>query len=115
MVQTCENTYSSSWFEVIKNSFGKSKYNTDQKALCVQKAGHFRRGVEVGGKENYSGNESWCEDPCIVQYLLGMQFIIFLYYFILQTNNIPSNFECFNGSFTYYREQFYSIKQRRRN
>ena len=118
MVRTCENTYSSSWFDIIKNSFGKSKYNTDQKALCVQKAGHFRRGVEVGGKENYSGNESWCEDPCIVQYLLGMQFIIFLYYFILQTKfmfNIPSNFECFNGSITYYRKQFYSIKQRRRN
>ena len=83
MVQTCENTYSSSWFDVIKNSFGKSKYNTDQKALCVQKAGHFRRAAEVGGEENYSGNESWCEDPCIVQYLLGIRLLIFLYTFVL--------------------------------
>ena len=84
MVQTCENTYSSSWFDVIKNSFGKSRYNTDQKALCVQKAGHFRRGVEVGGEENYSGNESWCEDPCIVQYLLGMQLLIFYIIYIAE-------------------------------
>ena len=78
MVQTCENTYSSSWFDVIKKSFGKSEYNVDQKELCVQKAGHFKRGVEVGGEENYSGNESWCEDPCVVQYLLGMQKDIYL-------------------------------------
>jgi len=88
MVQTCENTYSSSWLDVIKNSFGKSKYNTDQKELCVQKAGHFRQGVEVGGEENYSGNESWCEDPCIVQYLLGGNSI--------QSNN-EGEIDCGNG------------------
>ena len=71
MVQTCENTYSSSWSNVIKNSFGKSKYNVDQKELCIDKAGHFKTGVVSGGEENYTGNENWCEDPCVVQYLLG--------------------------------------------
>ena len=71
MVQTCENTYSSSWLNVIKNSLGKSEYEVDQRDLCVQKAGHFKEVVEVGGEDNFSGDESWCKDPCVVQYLLG--------------------------------------------
>ena len=40
--------------------------------MCIQKAGHFKAAVEAGGEENYTGNENWCEDPCVVQYLLGM-------------------------------------------
>ena len=92
MVQTCENTYSSSWLKVIKNSFGKSKYNVDQKELCVQKAGHFKTGVETGGEENYTGNEKWCEDPCVVQYLLGTRkriiLIILLFFSIKRFNKM---------------------------
>ena len=56
----------------------------DQKELCVQKAGHFKTVVEAGADENYTGNENWCEDPCVVQYLLGMckrmLFIISLFF-----------------------------------
>jgi len=75
MVQTCENTYSSSWLNVIKNSLGKSEYEVDQRDLCVQKAGHFKEVVEVGGEDNFSGDESWCKDPCVVQYLLGSNYV----------------------------------------
>ena len=71
MVKTCDKKYSSSWLNVIQNSFGKIKYDDDQKELCVQKSGHFKKGVEVGGKERFTGEEMWCQDPCIVQYLIG--------------------------------------------
>ena len=71
MVKTCDKKYSSSWLAVVQNSRGKSKYYDDQKELCVQKAGHFKKGVEVGGEERFTGEEKWCQDPCIVQYLIG--------------------------------------------
>ena len=71
MVKTCDNKYSTSWLNVLKNSFGEGKYEVNQKEMCVLKAGHFKEAVEMAGEERFTGEESWCQDPCIIQYLLG--------------------------------------------
>ena len=72
MLRTCENTYSSSWFDVIKKNFEDSEHNINQTAICTYKAWKFKWAVENFGKYHYSGEESYCKDSCIIQYLLGM-------------------------------------------
>lgn len=75
MIETCDNKYSSTWLNVIRKSLGGSEYEVDQREMCVLKAGHFKEGVEIGGEERFTGEESWCREPCVVQYLLGSNLI----------------------------------------
>ena len=71
MIETCDKQYSSTWLNVIRKSLGGSAYEVDQKEMCVQKAGQFKKGVEIGGEDRFTGEDSWCQEPCVVEYLLG--------------------------------------------
>ena len=72
MLKTCDNTYSSSWFDVIKKNFEDSEYNVNQTAICRTKASKFKGFTEFFGESYYSGEDSYCKDFCVIQYLLGM-------------------------------------------
>ena len=74
MLQTCESTYSSSWFDVIKN-FEDNEHNVNHTAICINKARDFKLGVETFADfyaDAFTGQDSYCKDSCIIQYLLGM-------------------------------------------
>ena len=71
MINTCEKRYSTSWLTVIQKSFGSSKYDFDPRGLCTQKASQFREGVQISGDDYFTGNATWCENPCVAQYLIG--------------------------------------------
>jgi len=88
MVETCEKKYSSTWLDVIRRSVGSSEYKLDQKDMCVLKADQFKEGAEIGGKERFTGEESWCQEPCVVQYLLGSN--------LIQSKN-ENQIDCGNG------------------
>ncbi len=72
MVKTCDKKYTSLWINVIQTSLEKREYEDDQYENCVLKAEHFKTIVEIGGEERFSGNQSWCQNPCVLYYLLGM-------------------------------------------
>ena len=71
MIKTCEKKYSSSWLTVIQKTFQNNKFDLNPKGLCEQKAGHFKQGAQVGGKEKFTGSDTWCKNPCVAQYLIG--------------------------------------------
>ena len=72
MLKTCENTYSSSWFDVIQKNFEGSEHNVNHTAICKKKAWDFKFGVETFAESYYTGQDSYCQDSCIIQYLLGI-------------------------------------------
>ena len=72
MLKTCENTYSSSWFDVIKKNFADSEHNINHTSICKNKAGEFKFAAENFGKSYYTGQDNYCKDSCIIQYLLRM-------------------------------------------
>jgi len=71
MLTTCENTYSSLWFDLIKKNLEDSEHNVNHTAICKNKAWHFKAAVEKFAESYYTGQDSWCKDSCIIQYLLG--------------------------------------------
>ena len=88
MIKTCEKQYSSSWLIVIQKSFRNNQHDSDARGLCAEKASHFKKGVQVGGGDNFTGDDTWCQNPCVAEYLIGKRG--FLY-----SNDVGEGVECY--------------------
>ena len=79
MLEICDNTYNSSTLRATSSSGEGNVFDVDMKQLCIQGAEKVRKGVMDHGENNYTGNDSWCVDPCFVDYRsllpnIGMKF-----------------------------------------